>query len=126
MTERKKAEQALRQSHDELRAIYDQIVEGVIVVDAETTNPVRANTAFCRMLGYSEEEACSLSPEQVHPPEVLPQVEEHLDAAKQGIVARIEDLPFLRKDGSIRYADVVSSRIVTVAAEFCAVSLGEL
>jgi PAS domain S-box-containing protein len=111
ITEKKRAEEALRQSHDELRAIYDQIADGIVIVDADKVNPVRANSAYCLMLGYSEEEAYSLTAQRVHPPEALPRVWEYLDAVKQGIVARIEDLPFVRKDGSILYADVVSSQI---------------
>ena len=63
------------------------------------------------MLGYSKEEACTLSPEHVHPPEVMPKVWKHLEATNQGKVARIDDLPFLCKDGSILYADVISSPI---------------
>ena len=111
ITERRQAEAALRQSHDELQAIYDQAVDGIIIADAERVHPVRANPAYCRWLGYSEEEAYSLSPQRLHPPEVLPKVWDHLEQAKQGMIARIEDLPFLRKDGSVVYADVVSSRI---------------
>jgi PAS domain S-box-containing protein len=112
VTERRQAQQALRQSHDELQAIYEQVVDGIIVVDAETGNPVRANAAYYRMMGYSEDEVMTLSPERVHPSEVLPLVREHHDAVKKGNVARIDDLPFLRKNGGLVYADVVSSRIL--------------
>ncbi|MHB0959067.1 MAG: PAS domain-containing sensor histidine kinase [Pirellulaceae bacterium] len=111
ITDRKRTEECLRQHYDELRAIYDEIVDGIIVVDIETSRLVRANAAYCRMLGYSKEEALSLTPVHVHPPEVLPRVREHIEAAKQGTVARIEGLPFLHKDGGIIYADVVSSLI---------------
>ncbi len=111
ITDRKRAEESLRQNYDELRAIYGEILDGIIVVDFETTRLVRANAAYCRMLGYSKEEAYSLTPEQVHPPAVLPRVWEHIEAVKRGTVARIEDLPLLRKDGGIIYADVVSSQI---------------
>ena len=31
ITKRKNAEETLRQSHDELRAIYDQIADGIII-----------------------------------------------------------------------------------------------
>jgi PAS domain S-box-containing protein len=111
ITERKHAEEMIRESHDELQTIYDQAVDGIIIVDAEKVNPIRANSAYCRMVGYSDEEVYSVSPERLHPPEVLPAVLEHLDAVKEGSVARIDNLPFLRKDGSIIYADVVSSPI---------------
>jgi PAS domain S-box-containing protein len=112
MTERKQAREALRQSHDELQAIYDQAVDGIIIVDAEAANPVRANAAFCGLLGYSEEEVRTISPERVHSPEVLPSVWKHLEAVKKGNIARIDDLPFVRKDGGIVYADVVTSPIL--------------
>jgi len=111
ITERKKIEDALCQSHDELKAIYDEIVDGIIVVDAEVARPVRANAAYCRMLGYSEDEVYSVTPKRVHPAEVLPSVWEHIETAKQNRVAWIKDLPFLRKDGTLIYADVVTSQI---------------
>jgi PAS domain S-box-containing protein len=111
ITERKAAEEALRQNYEELRTIYNQATDGIIIVDAETVNPIRANSAYCRMVKYSEEEVRTISPAQVHPPEILPTVCQHFEAVKQGIVARLEALPLLRKDGSLFYADVVSSQI---------------
>ena len=86
-------------------------MDGIIIVDAKKMNPLRANSAYCQMVGYSEEEVYSVSPERLHPPEVLPAVSEHLDTVGKGGVARIDDLPFLRKDGNTIYADVVSSPI---------------
>ena len=83
ITERKRAEEALRQSHDELQAIYDQVVDGIVIVDIEKPHPIRANAAICRMLGYSEEEMKTLLPSQVHPPEAMPKILEHLQAVSQ-------------------------------------------
>jgi PAS domain S-box-containing protein len=111
VTERRQIQEGLRQSHDELQTIYDQAVEGIIIVDAETVNPVRVNSAFCRMVNYSDDDVYSVSPKRLHPTEMLPAVLGHLEAVKKGGVARIDDLPFLRKDGSTVYADVVSSPI---------------
>ena len=111
ITERKRAEEALRQSHDELQAIYDETVDGIIVVDAATSNPVRVNAAYCEMLGYSEEELKKLSSSLVHSPEVLPRVWQHIEAARKDGVARISDLPFLRKDGTTIYTDAVTRPI---------------
>ena len=112
ITERKRADAALRQSHDELQTIYDHMADGIIIVDGAAMHPVRANPAYCRMVGWPEAEVHSVSPELVHPPEVMPLVREHLEEVKRGLVARLENLPFLRKDGSIVYADVVSSYIL--------------
>lgn len=111
VTERKQTQDVLRQNRDELQAIYDGLVEGVIIADAADAKIIRANRAFCRMVGWPDEDACKITPELVHPPEVLPRVWEHLEAVKKGSVARLDDLPFLRKDGQIVYADAVSSPI---------------
>jgi PAS domain S-box-containing protein len=111
ITERRQAQEAIRQGRDELQTIYDQAVEGIIIVDAKKMNLVRTNSAYCRMVGYFGEEVYSMSPERLHPPEVLPAVLAHLDAVKKGNVARIDDLLFVRKDGGAVYADVVSSPI---------------
>ena len=62
ITERKRAEEALRQNRDELQAIYDQIVDGIVIADLEEIKAVRMSAAFCRMLGYSEEEMKTVSP----------------------------------------------------------------
>lgn len=111
VTDRKHAEEALRQSRDELQAIYDQMIDGVIIVDAEKVRAIRVNPAFCRMLGYSAEELQTISPESLHPPEVFPEVLEHFEETKRGGVARLANLLFLCKDGSHVYADVVSTSV---------------
>ncbi len=107
ITQRKRTEAALRQSRDELQAIYDHIVDGIIIVDGGSRRPLRVNSAFCRMVGYSEKEAFDLTPERVHPPDVLPKIREQVRKLQSGQVARLADLPFIRKDGKTIYADVI-------------------
>ena len=111
ITERKQAEDALRQSHDELRAIYDHMADGIVIVDSETSIPIRVNAALSRMLGHSEEELKTLTIGQVHPPEVMPKVREYIQEVARGKVVRVENIPFLRRDGSVIYTDVVTSQI---------------
>jgi PAS domain S-box-containing protein len=112
ITARKQAEEALRQSHDELRVIYDGMVDGLHILDLATLKPVRANPALCRMMGYSEEEVLSLSPADVHPPEELPKIKEGFQAYLEGRTSGSSDVPLVRKDGSVFYADITASRIV--------------
>ena len=112
ITSRKQAQEALRQSHDELQAIYDEMLDGILIVDIETATLVRANLAAGQMLGYSEEEMPTVKVSQVHPPEAMPEIREHLDAVAQGRIARSENTPFLRRNGTLFFADVVSRRIL--------------
>lgn len=111
ITQRKKTEEALRQSRDELQVIYDGMMDGLVIVDFETTKAIRVNHATCKLLGYTEEEALKLPGHRIHPPEALPRVLEHFHATAKGHASRLEAMPFLRKDGEIIYLDVVGTRL---------------
>ena len=111
ITERRQAQEVLRQSHDELRVIYDGMVDGLHILDLQTVKPVRANPALCRMMGYSEEEVLSLSPADVHPPEMLPRLRKEVQECLEGRISGSSSVPLVRKDGSVFYADVSASKI---------------
>ncbi len=106
ITERKQGEVALRQSHDELRAIYDNLGDGLLVADRETLRLIRANAAICSMLGYSEEELLSMSVPDVHPKEALPGILEAMQTGIDGHLPAKNNVPMLRKNGSVFYADI--------------------
>ncbi len=55
ITERKKAEQALRESEQKFRELVEKAVEGIIVNDLEG-NILMVNDKKCQLMGYSREE----------------------------------------------------------------------
>ncbi|HKN89051.1 MAG TPA: PAS domain S-box protein [Acidimicrobiia bacterium] len=55
VTERKQVEEALRQSEERFRRVFEEGPLGICMVDV-TGYLLRANAIFCEMLGYSEEE----------------------------------------------------------------------
>ncbi len=112
ISDRKRAEEALRQSLDHLQTIYDGIIDGLLITDAETKRFVRVNSALCRMLGYSEDELTTLSIPDIHPPEEVPDDLRRFQAVAEGRVLTHENRPVLRKDGSIFYADITGRRIL--------------
>jgi len=61
ITERKRAEEALRESEKQYRSIVEQAAEGIVLVDTETYRFVDFNDATCSGLGYSREEFTNLS-----------------------------------------------------------------
>jgi len=111
VTERKQAAEQIEQSHDELRAIYRGVSDGVVVADVETKRFVRVNPAICRMLGYPEDELLSLSVMDIHPPEDLARVLEKFEAQARGDLVVAEGIPVLRKDRSVLYADITTSAV---------------
>ncbi len=110
INKQKQAEEALRQSNEELQAIYDGMVDGVLIADAETRQFVRANASICKMLGYSEKEMLSTSVVDIHPAKDLPAILEDFQAQAEGRLGRGEDIPVLRKDGSTFCADISTQR----------------
>jgi PAS domain S-box-containing protein len=99
-------------SSEELQAIYDGMVDGLLIADIETKKFVRANHAICKMLGHSEEEMLSLSVMEIHPPNDLAGVLEKFEAQAEGRLAVAENLPVLRKDGSVFHADITANHLV--------------
>jgi len=89
-----------------LETVFENMVDGVVVADIVTKRFYAANPALCRMLGCSRREALQLGVQDVHPPESLVRVAQELEkqAARQKSLAR--DIPVLRRDGSVFYADV--------------------
>jgi PAS domain S-box-containing protein len=112
VTERKRAEDARRQAMDQLEAIYEGMIEGLLITDIETKRFVRVNASVCRMLGYSEVELLGAAIQDIHPAEEVPKDERLFQAAAEGRVSINLERPVLRKDGSIFYADITGRRIL--------------
>jgi PAS domain S-box-containing protein len=69
ITERKKAERALAESEKSFRSMFELTSEGVSLISPKTGKFIAANPAMCAMFGYTEEEFCTLSGEDITPPE---------------------------------------------------------
>ena len=106
-----KVNEQLQQAHDELRAIYDGMPDGVLVADIETKQFVRCNVAMGRMLGFPEDELLARSVMDIHPADELPSVLQTFHALVDGKQRIGHDIPMLRKDGSVFHADVTHNEI---------------
>jgi PAS domain S-box-containing protein len=58
---RKRAEEELRESEERFRAVVEQSVDAIFIVNAETKRVVEANPAFQNLLGYPQEQIMGLS-----------------------------------------------------------------
>ncbi len=61
-TDQKKAEDALRQSEESHRGILELAPDSITVVDLQEGRYLQVNDAFCRLSGYSAEEALGRTP----------------------------------------------------------------
>ena len=113
VSERKRAEQALQQHYEELRAIYDGMAEGLVILDIETDDCIRANRSMCddaRVFGGRTQG--SPGRKVSIRPRCCPTLSEKISSnALKDVISHSEDIPLVRKDGGIVYVDIVSDRI---------------
>jgi len=62
VTERKQAEEKLRESEANYKQLFDNAPSGIYQVDFRTRKLIKANDVFCEYFGYSQEEITSISP----------------------------------------------------------------
>ncbi len=118
ITERKRAEKALRESEDKFRSIFEEANDGIMIGDMATMRHIEANKAICGMLGYSREELVGQTVDAIHPEDALPFVREIFAKQGRGEISLAPEVPMLRKDGSVFYADI-NSTSVTFGGKQC-------
>ena len=99
----------LHRTNQELRAVYENMGDGVLIAHTETRRFVFANQAICHMLGYTREELLRMCVSDIHPQNELPRIQECFDAMGRGEVNCLVDVPCLCRDGTVRYADIFAA-----------------
>ena len=123
VTERRRAEQELRDSEERFRTMYEEGRMGVVLTNKSMLFE-RVNPAFCAMLGYTEEELVGKSFRDVtHPDHVAADVE-HVKALIQGKSdVYTTDKRYIRRDGSVMWGSIVIAAVNDAAGE-CRFLLG--
>ena len=106
ITERKKVEDALEESEERYRTLFQDAAEGILVTDIETKQFKYANPALCRMLGYTEEELQGMGVADIHPKDHLEHVISEFEAQVRGEKTLSPNIACLRKDGTTVYVDI--------------------
>jgi len=108
---RKQAEEALTESEQRFRAIFDNATDGILLADMENRKFYTGNKTIFQMLGYNPEESRKLGVMDIHPQQDLPHVFEEFEKLSKGEHTLARDIPVQRKDGSVFYADINSSPV---------------
>ena len=106
ITERRQVEEALRESEERFRIIFNNAADGLVLTDVDDRKFHSCNKMFSDMLGYSEEEIRKLAVMDIHPEEDLPYIIEQFKKLANEETTVNNDIPVKRKDGSIFYVDV--------------------
>jgi PAS domain S-box-containing protein len=111
ITERKRAEETLRESEEKFRSVFEDAGIGMVIVSPEGRF-LGANGSFCESLGYKQEELLTKSVEAVTLPEDWPMFSQKLRTAlnEGGGFHRVEKR-CLHKTGRIVYTESSGSLI---------------
>jgi PAS domain S-box-containing protein len=106
ITERKRAEEALRESKEFAENLIASMQDGFSVLDSDSVQ-IDANPAFCQMTGFSREELIGVGPPHPYwPPEAYEEIEKGFQKTLRGEFSDVE-LTFMRKNGE-RFPVIVS------------------
>ena len=106
ITERKQAEEELREKEAQYRSIFEATSDVLLIVDLEDGSFVEVNPAACDVYGYSYEEFVGLPLSATIHPDDLPYVMEHvLPMIRAGGEYHARGIG-LRKDGTTFHLDV--------------------
>ena len=104
------------------RAIVEASADGILMADVETKMLKYPNPALCRMLGYTEQELRTMTVADIHPKDALQNVLAEFESLAREDKCLAQDIPCLRKDGAIVYADINTTN-ATIDGRKCLVGV---
>jgi len=111
ISERKRAERALKESEELSKAIVANAPIGIATSDLRY-HFLSANEAFCKILGYEEEEILKLTFKEITYPEDLPESEAKMAALESGIISSlVHEKRYFKKDGTAIVGRIIVNAI---------------
>ncbi len=115
ITERKKVDEALKESEEKYRTLVEQSLQGIMIGQGFPPRVVFVNPAMAKMLGYTHEELTSLSPKEieasVYPEDRVAFFDRFSDRLQGEPPPSNFEFRAIRKDGEIRWMEVSANRI---------------
>ncbi|MBI5954826.1 MAG: PAS domain S-box protein [Chloroflexi bacterium] len=105
ITERKRTEEALRESEDKFKHVFDYSVTGNSLT--LPSGEINVNRAFCEMLGYSQEELKGGKWQEISHPDDMELTEKVINSLLTGEKESARLIKrYIHKNGSVIWADV--------------------
>ena len=110
ITKRKRAEEALQDSEERYRGIFNASYDAIFLVDVDQDRILDANDAACRMLAYSRDELTALTMSDIHPDE-MPKLREFATQVSQHGKWQTDELTCLARSGEFIPAELSATAI---------------
>ncbi|MDD4870264.1 MAG: PAS domain S-box protein [Kiritimatiellae bacterium] len=92
--------------------ILEDIREGILIADIRTKQIRYSNPAIRTMLGYSADEFKQMIIRNIHPESEWPHILSEFEAQAREEKILVVNIPCLRKDGTIIYADINATKLM--------------
>jgi len=110
--ERKRAEEALKESEEKFRVLFENARDGILICDPKTMQFISANRKMCEFLECSIDDIKNLTVSDIHPKQELPDVIEKFKKIVLEEKSFVQNIPLLSKKGKITYMDVNGYNII--------------
>lgn len=118
ISERKQADEKLRESETRFRKIFEDGATGMVLVGNDFKFR-KGNQTFCKMTGYSEEELLQLTFAEIsHPDDSTKDIQQVKKLIEGKIDVYKTEKRYLKKDGQIFWAQLTVSPIADSEGEF--------
>ena len=118
ITERRNAENALKDAELKFRTIFDSASDGILLARVADRTLSIANRKICEMLGYTAQELLKLSISDIHPEASLPDVINQFEMLRKKEILIARDVPVLRKNKTVFFAEISTSPITLDGQEY--------
>lgn len=116
VTERRKVEEALRESEEKFRTLFETSIEGILASDINGKN-VLVNPRMAEMTGYSVDQLMNMNFEQLLPSDEMHDHSLKMEERMKGI-SSIYERRLLTKDGSIIWTLVSAAPILNKEGKY--------
>lgn len=112
----------LAESEARFRDVFDTVGDGIVVADYSNRKVVMVNAAMCALLGRSSSEMHGLTIDCIHPNNRMDEVISVFRSMMRGERDHASEIPMLRADGTVFWADV-SARSIVISNKRCVVAV---
>jgi PAS domain S-box-containing protein len=113
------ATQALTNSEKRYRTLFDNVHQGIIIVEQESGKIKLANRIFCELTGHTQQEILNCHLKDLHPSENFNYNSSWIKVKKKSFSGNVD---CLRKDGSTFHAGVYASSIM-LEGQACVIAI---
>ncbi len=108
---RQMALQALQDSEEKYRMIFEGTPNGIVVAESGNFDIIYANSASCQLFEYAPEEFLDMRIKDMYAPDSWTEIQSVIKNMKQGRSIVTDEVSCIRKSGSGFYADISMHRI---------------